>query len=178
MSIASRFSRLLAASIDPEDYVAIAVAARPKARTIDDCIMELAEAAIDKAVFATLKAEAEARETQASRMVAETKAKAEAPPPQQETRGQTHVQARVLERYSFEVTRGDIEEIENLIRSNSPAIKLLKRQAVISCHYEVMLKGRPGQGDLRPKEERRGHGRAAEELSEADQSPPRQHQEA
>lgn len=142
MSVAKRFAKLLSAAIDPESYHAIKIAAQERVKTLDDCLMEIAETSLDRDMFTRLRSEAEAREAQAEEMSAASRKQAEAPPSPPASAELNHVQVRLQERYSLGVSKQEIQEIEGLIQSGSAAAKLVKQEAEVIKHYEVQIKGK------------------------------------
>ena len=138
MSVASRFAKLLVEGVDPQVYHTIRTAAEQRVKTLQDHVMEVAEATLDQEIFRRLKFEAETREEQANK----AKKPKPAPPPPAAKPGANHVQTRLAERYSLEVTRDEITEIAGLIKTGSPTVKLIQREAQIICQYEVQVKGK------------------------------------
>lgn len=154
MSVSARFAKLLVAVVDPQLYAALRAAAEQRAKTLNDCLMEAAETTIDKTLFRQLKQEAEAREAQALEASKQQACDKSEPPKLEPKPDQSHVQQRLAERYSMEVTDAEIKEIEALIKSSAPSVKLVKREAVITSHYEVQLKGKRVSVVYSPKKSR------------------------
>lgn len=144
MSVATRFARILAGAIDPEHYNAIRLAAERRTKDLHQCILEVAAETLDKAAFAKLKEEAEERESVAIKDAGAARDKVEAAKPTEpKPPDLSHAQVRIKERYSgLSVTKAELEQLAALIRAESPAAKLVKREAVISVTYDVQIQGK------------------------------------
>ena len=160
VSVAQRFGKLLAKHISPETYIELTLLAEQRVKTLNDCLMELAEKNLDMATFATIKREAEQREAQAqSATITKDTAMRAAPVKPDEVakpnkaKG-THPQDRLEERFGLHLSQNDLNEMIQLIKTKAPGVKQLGSSMEIRVRYEVIWRGKRINVVYSPRAER------------------------